>query len=137
MSKRKNTLNDLEEFLKLQASTLVQPQPVETTKPPEQPTAVEESIRIEVTKEEPVVTPQSVQATTIFEPAKAISLLEELQKLASGNRDSFYDHIIKAAESIPGSQDVLLINTALYLKHGDNWKSGIEEYWRRRKLQDL
>jgi hypothetical protein len=128
MSKRKNTLNDLEEFLKLQASTLVQPKPVETIKPAELRKPVE------TVKEEPIPSPAALQeASILFEPAKAINLLDELEKLAIGNKDAFYDHIIKAAEAIPGSNDVLLINTALYLKHGDNWKSGIEEYWRKRK----
>ena len=128
MSKRKNTLNDLEEFLKLQASTLVQPKPVETIKPAElfKP--------VETVKEEPIPSPASLQqASILFEPVKVINLLDEMEKLAIGNKDAFYDHIIKAAEAIPGSNDVLLINTALYLKHGDNWKSGIEEYWRKRK----
>lgn len=134
MSKRKNTLNDLEEFLKLQASTLVQPQPVETYTPIQQPKPAEQELS-EPVNEAAIIPPRSIQETTSVAPAQAVSLLNEMEKLAAGNRDSFYDHIIKAAESIPGSQNVLLINTALYLKHGDNWKSGIEAYWRKRKSQ--
>jgi hypothetical protein len=128
MSKRKNTLNDLEEFLKLQASTLVPPQPVETSKPipPPQP--------IESAKEGNVITPQPVQQTPSFEASKVFDLLEEMKKLASRNKNDFYDHVIKAVESMPNeSNEILLINTALYLKHGDNWKAGIEEYGKRRK----
>ena len=123
MSKRKNTLNDLEEFLKLQASTLVAPQPVETAKPVQQPRPKE------TIKEEPIPVSQPI---TIIESTSAYNLLNELQKLAAGNKSAFYDHIIKAAEST-GPNDVLLINTALYLKHGENWKLGIEEYWKKRK----
>jgi hypothetical protein len=126
MSKRKNTLNDLEEFLKLQASTLVPPQPVESSRP------------LEVPKEESRIA-QPLEQPTIASPAhsaKPMDLLEEMKKLAIQNKSNFYDHIIKAAEAMPdGANDVLLINTALYLKHGDNWKGGIEEYWRKRKSQ--
>jgi hypothetical protein len=126
MSKRKNTLNDLEEFLKLQASTLVPPQPVEQSKPVE---ASKEEPRIVQPVEQPAITP-------LVQPAKPIDVLEEMKRLATQNKNGFYDHIIKVAEAMPGgTNDVLLINTALYLKHGDNWKSGIEEYWRKRKAQ--
>jgi hypothetical protein len=31
---------------------------------------------------------------------------------------------------VPQAKDALLINTLLYLKHGDNWKAGIENYWK-------
>lgn len=128
MSKRKNTLNDLEEFLKLQASTLVPPQPVEQPKPVEAPK-----------EEPPIVSAQAVEppaSSSPVHPPKPVDVLEEMKKLATQNRNGFYDHIIKVAETMPdGTNDVLLINTALYLKHGDNWKSGIEEYWRKRKAQ--
>lgn len=129
MSKRKNTLNDLEEFLKLQASTLVPPQPVETAKPVEQPKPAE------TVKEEPIITQPIAQKQPSFERTQVIDLLAELKNLATGNKNAFYDHIIKAAEVMHGSNDILLINTALYLKHGDNWKSGIEEYWKKRKAK--
>ena len=122
MSKRKNTLNDLEEFLKMQASTLVPPRPVEQSK------------SVEVPSEEPRAIQHVEQSTPSVHPARPIDLQEEMKKLAAQNRNGFYDHIIKAAEAIPdGANNVLLINTTLYLKHGDNWKSGIEEYWRERK----
>ena len=124
MSKRKNTLNDLEEFLKLQASTLVPPQPVEPSKSVVQPKTVEPE------QEEEVRGPQVSQPVS----AQVVDLLGEMKKMAVQNKAEFYDYIIKAAEAMPsGSNDVLLINTALYLKHGDNWKAGIEEYWTKRK----
>ena len=126
MSKRKNTLNDLEEFLKLQASTLVPPKPVEGVKP------VEEIKSVETKKEEVENTAPAPPLPLVSVPV--FDLLEEMKKLAQENKSDFYNHIIKAAESLPAdSNDVLLINTALYLKHGDNWKSGIEEYWKKRK----
>ena len=125
MSKRKNTLNDLEEFLKLQASTLVPPQPVE------QPPVAE------TRKSAPTPAPEVVQVKetpAVSQPTQPIDLLAEMKKLAAQSKSGFYDFIIQTAESMPnGTNDVLLINTALYLKHGDNWKQGIEEYWKKRK----
>ena len=125
MSKRKNTLNDLEEFLKLQATILVAPQPVEVA--PEKvvaPSAPVEEIQREEIYRAPVAT-----------PAQPIDLLTEMKKMAGRNKTAFYDFIIQTAESLPNSaNDILLINTALYLKHGANWKEGIEEYWRGRNV---
>ena len=129
MSKRKNTLNDLEEFLKLQASTLVPPLPVETVKPAKQPKTVEPP-------EADFIKPQPAEVAQLYKPEKAIELLEGMRRLALENKGEFYDHVIKTVEALPvGSKDVLLINTALYLKHGDNWKEGIESYWRERKKE--
>ena len=85
MSKRKNTLNDLEEFLKLQASTLVAPQPVETSKPVEYPKPAES-----VKEEQPVAQTIPTQQKPI--ETKSIDLLEEMKKLASQNKNGFYDH---------------------------------------------
>jgi len=122
MSKRKNTLNDLEEFLKLQASTLVPPQPVEPA----------------ITKEETIAEPVSKPVEIAHPPEYAhqpLDLIAELKKTAGRSKAGFYDFIVRAVESLPDNNpnDILLINTALYLKHGDNWKQGIEEYWRKRK----
>jgi hypothetical protein len=125
MSKRKNTLNDLEEFLKLQASTLVPPQPIE--QPP----------IVETKKAAPTPAPEVItvkEVPTVAQLTQPIDLLTEMKKLAAQSKSGFYDFIIQAAESMPnGTRDVLLINTALYLKHGDNWKQGIEDYWKKRK----
>jgi len=126
MSKRKNTLNDLEEFLKLQASTLVAPKPVET------PIPSNSSQQVLVVKEER----EAIYYPSVQTPAQPLDLLEEMKKLASENKRGFYDFIIEAIESnaTGNKNDILLINTALYLKHGDNWKRGIEEYWSSRKV---
>ena len=130
MSKRKNTLNDLQEFLKLQASTLVSPQAVEAFPSPS-------SSWHTVTKDQPDSTKSS--QTEFVEPKEQIKAVvertfdihHELKSLAEKDRGAFYEAIIKATESLPGgTKDVLLINTALYLKHGDNWKWEIEEYWK-------
>jgi hypothetical protein len=141
MSKRKNTLNDLEEFLKLQASTLVAPQPVQTVSAsPAVESQAGDTVRGTVPKIEDeqvrAVQPQEVvapQPIPVAQP-KPLDLLTEMRKLATQNRNGFYDAIIQSAETMPnGKSDVLLINTALYLKHGENWKHGIEEYWRAKK----
>ncbi len=125
MSKR-NTLNDLEEFLKLQASTLVQPQLVEPPRTTVQPNL--EGIP-ETIKPKEVYTPPGTGAI------QPVDLLNEMKKMVAQNKSAFYDFIIRTAESIPyNTKDVLLINTALYLKHGENWKEGIEEYWKKRKV---
>jgi hypothetical protein len=126
MSKRKNTLNDLEEFLKLQASTLAPPQPVEPEQAPEPPKPAFDA---------PDMLPKEVNAPPI-QASQPINLLAEMKKLAGQNKNGFYDSIVETIESMPNrtANDLLLINTALYLKHGDNWKQGMEEYWRAKKV---
>ncbi|NJM25094.1 MAG: hypothetical protein HC859_05935 [Bacteroidia bacterium] len=115
MSKKKNTLKDLDEFLKQQAATLVAPARL--------------SDRIE---EKPVA--QSAAAT---ENISLPQIEEELKSLSIHEgpafRNKFYDLIIKLleAQSEPRPEDKLLINTALYLKSGDNWKEAIRDYWRK------
>lgn len=124
MSKKKNTLKDLDEFLKQQAATLVSP--------------VQLSEKIEVP--EPVrQAPIAVAAPTVTEEISTSTLLRDLNALAdkegSSYRKKFYDLIIQSLEnqnqSLP--EDKMLINTALYLKNGDNWKDAIRNYWRADK----
>jgi hypothetical protein len=120
MSKKNNTLNDLEEFLKLQASALVTPPSLseKAEKTPEAPrkqeTKKEEEVAIAlpVSKEEP--------------------LIDKVKSLAK-DRQAFYDLIIAVAEMQNRSnEDTLLINTALYLKGGSNWKEVIRNYWKEK-----
>lgn len=121
MSKKKNTLKDLDEFLKQQAASLVPPEPV--TVPPATEFAPEKS------EAAPVATPQAHVSPS--------SLLNDLQSLASKEhhtfRKEFYDIIVKTLESYPtpSPEDKMLINTALYLKSGDRWKDVIRDYWKK------
>jgi hypothetical protein len=151
MSKKKNTLKDLDEFLKQQAATLVAPQSLSETirthapvAPPPAP-APATAAPAHVPPTIPP-TPEPIAATTapapaiahIQEPVSADTILRDLNQLAQTGHSTFrkalYEVIIKAMEtqiqSLP--EDKMLINTALYLKSGDNWKEVIREYWKNR-----
>jgi hypothetical protein len=131
MSKRKNTLNDLEEFLKIQASTLAAPKPVDVPREsePVMAQAVEEKRPVEVV--ERVV--EKIIEKIVPAPAQAVDLKEELQKIAARDKAEFYNLLLNTFNTVPQAKDALLINTLLYLKHGDNWKTGIEQYWSKFK----
>jgi len=115
MSKKKNTLKDLDEFLKQQAAILVTPtqlaEKISESKPPVESTVSEIST--------PAESPDKV--------------LFDLQNIAA-DRKRLYDLIVKSIESQKESlpEDKMLINTALYLKSGDNWKEVIRNYWKSR-----
>ena len=117
MSKKKNTLKDLDEFLKQQAATLVAP------------TKLSEKVK----EEEPEVVTESPMVSAEISAGK---ILRDLQWLAKNEKNSFrkdlYDLIIQSIEvqdqSLP--EDKMLINTALYLKSGQRWKEAIKEYWK-------
>lgn len=117
MSKKKNTLKDLDEFLKQQAATLVTPQPL--SEPKENPVLHQPA------------SPSTAAATRTSVSAEDI--LEELKILSKEDnfRAQLYEIIIRTMEaqvhSLP--EDKMLINTALYLKHGENWKEAIRSYW--------
>ena len=116
MSKKKNTLKDLDEFLKQQAATLVSPTQLSDTIIPAQP---------ENQKDAP-------------EEVSAVSILNDLRTLAETEgisfRKKFYDFIIQSVEAQQNSlpEDKMLINTALYLKSGNKWKEVIRQYWKNR-----
>lgn len=46
------------------------------------------------------------------------------------------DTIIKTleAKSKLDPEDMMLINTALYIQHGENWKEAVRGYWKKRDL---
>jgi hypothetical protein len=125
MSKKKNTLKDLDEFLKQQAATLVTPATL--SEPQEQPR------KSEPAAEEPKV---SVHATPKAEELSFSEIANGLQVLSQKHGEAFkpkfYDLIITTLESKSNSspEDKMLINTALYLKHGANWKEAIRAYWK-------
>jgi hypothetical protein len=119
MSKKKNTLQDLDEFLKQQAASLVIPEPVsakaQTTIQPTDYSKKEEGAR---------------EMTTDI-------IYNDLYKLAELDPDSFrqklYALIVQILEAQATSlpEDKMLINTALYLKSGEHWKEAIRDYWRK------
>jgi hypothetical protein len=120
MSKKKNTLKDLDAFLKQQAATLVSPTPLSEQ--------VEEPEQEETPAPPPAPTP--VYEVTLN---KILNDLETLsRKEGPSFRKKFYDLILQSAEtnlqSLP--EDRMLINTVLYLKNGSRWKEAIREYWR-------
>ena len=125
MSKKKNTLQDLDEFLKQQAATLVSPEKlsekVEEPKPvQQQTTTVQHHTSSEVSQE------KILHDLKIFSEQEGVFF-----------RKKFYEMIVKSLESQDQSlpHDKMLINTALYLQAGDDWKEVIREYWRKKKNQ--
>ena len=119
MSKKKNTLSDLEEFLKIQASSLVTP-----------------STLTEKIKKEEEVVPVAAPVMTKVSVPEALSeddLAAALQQLSARDKKAFYNLIVKTTKNLPNysSEDVLLINTALYLKGGSNWKETVRDFWKR------
>jgi hypothetical protein len=146
MSKKKNTLKDLDAFLKQQAATLVAPQQLSETLPPEAPVptppaAIAATIPPTIPPAPAAVEPTTTPAPNVAhiqEQASPETILRDLHKLAQTGHGTFrralYDVIIKAVEAQPKQQvmaeDKMLINTVLYLKNGENWKEAIREYWR-------
>jgi len=112
MSKKKNTLNDLEEFLKLQASSLVTPSSL-TGKVKETPIA------------------PAPQVNEVIESIGEEDLVKKVQRLAA-DKKAFYNFIIQVTEGLSNKtkEDTLLINTALYLKGGSDWKTAVANYWK-------
>lgn len=126
MSKKKNTLKDLDEFLKQQAATLVSPTPLAD----QQATSPEKK---EIQAADPHHHDQASD-----EPVSSEKILTHLQQFARKEgphfRTRLYDLIIKTieAQNQDTPEDRMLINTALYLKSGDQWKDAIRSYWRKR-----
>lgn len=123
MSKKKNTLKDLDEFLRQQAAVIVPPAALnEKISVPDEPP-------VRTTSDTPTTPPPAQEASmeSVLDQLKALSKKEEGQF-----RNKLYDILIRTLEAVPNStaEDKMLINTALYLKSGDNWKEVIREYWR-------
>jgi hypothetical protein len=125
MSKKKNTLKDLDEFLKQQAATLVPPTPLADK--------VEAAAQPAETKP----APQNA-ATPAAHDVSLDQILEDLESLSQKEGTTFrkkvYDLILQAAESGQQSlpEDKMLINTVLYLTSGPRWKDAVREYWRKK-----
>ena len=131
MSKKKNTLKDLDEFLKQQAATLVSP--------PSLRDKIEETASTApASKEQPKTeAPASAPQTSTVEEVSSASILQDLKTLSEKEgvffRQKLYDLIIQTLETQKKSlpEDKMLINTALYLKSGSLWKEAIREYWKK------
>lgn len=106
MSKNKNPLKDLDLFLKQQAASFVNPTPL--------------SERVASTPAAPTV------------PETTDDLITRLSALARHDREKFLDLIIQAAEKDQSPGSTMLINTALYLKSGANWKEAVRQYWQNK-----
>ena len=121
MSKKKNTLKDLDDFLKQQAATLVAP------------TALSDTLKERVEE-----STQDRPSTAIETEVSVTSILKDIMALSEkeGNafRKKFYDLIIQSLESQKHStaEDKMLINTALYLRSPETWKESIRSYWKDR-----
>ena len=121
MSKKKNTLKDLDDFLRQQAATLVAPTPLSDT--------LKERVKEEK---------QDAPVTEVISGVTVEGVLEDIKTLSEKEghsfRKKFYDLIIKSLESQKSStaEDKMLINTALYLKSPENWKETIRSYWKDR-----
>lgn len=116
MSKKKNTLQDLDDFLKQQAANLVTP---ETLSDPVETTQVIEKNEVQAPK-------QDVEKSAVGEFQISLS------KHDPTFRKKLYDFIIESLETQKNSlpEDKMLINTAIYLKSGNDWKNAIRQYWR-------
>jgi hypothetical protein len=111
MSKKKNTLQDLDNFLKQQAASLVTPDTL---------------ARVEAQ--------QKTQDVVLQKEVQPVS--EDITRTPAKDdpdfRKKLYDYIIRSLEAQKDSlpEDKMLINTALYLKSGSDWKKVIREYWK-------
>lgn len=129
MSKKKNTLKDLDEFLKQQAASLVSPpslrEKIEETAPPAP--AIKEQPKVEAPAPQ-TSAPEEVSSASILQDLKTLS-----EKEGVFFRQKLYDLIIQTLETQKKSlpEDKMLINTALYLKSGSLWKEAIREYWKK------
>lgn len=127
MSKKKNTLKDLDEFLKQQAATLVSPSRLsEQTEAPEPVKA-------------PEVKTEKNQEPSRDKVVSSSSIIKELKQLSLTKGDAFKDEFCSIILAVMEDQtehspeDKMLINTALYLKHGSQWKEEIRNYWKNKK----
>ena len=118
MSKKKNTLQDLDDFLKQQAATLVTPGTLSDI--------VEPTPEVREAEVQPIANDAGKDIVKEFQISPS--------KHDPTFRKKLYDFIIESLETQNDSlpEDKMLINTALYLKNGDDWKNAIRQYWRER-----
>jgi len=102
---KKNPLNDLDQFLQQEAHVIVAPSSLSEKLKPTSP--VENA------------------------PVASLSMEEQLVQLAKQNPRQFYDALITIGEKMDDERNTMLINTALYLKHGEGWKEAVKAYWEK------
>jgi hypothetical protein len=119
MSKKKNTLQDLDDFLKQQAASLVTPETLTDTAQANPAVKEAEVEKLHQKVEEKIIIDRFQLSVTTDDPRF---------------RKKLYDFIIESiqAQKESSPEDKMLINTALYLKSGADWKNVIREYWRER-----
>jgi hypothetical protein len=116
MSKKKNTLKDLDEFLKQQAAVLVEPTPLR-----------------EAIQESPIIQNATPSALEVSES----TILESLKILSAKDGSNFTTTLCQliiqslGSRQKTSSEEKMLINTALYLTSGPNWKDAIKNYWEK------
>lgn len=127
MSKKKNTLKDLDAFLKQQAATIVPPSKL-SDQIQEAPKNLEKPAFQDVPSS-PAATPSITNEKPV-----AVSQTELKQPNPTYSHEQLCDLIIKNVESRNQytAEDRMLINTALYLKSGGAWKDVIRQYWRNK-----
>lgn len=105
MSKRKNPLQNLDKFLKQEASSFVQPKRL------------------------------SDQEKTAGSTDHEQEVFEIIEKLAVENNNTSKKQFLLTclkffeAEGIKSSREKLFVNTILYLLHEDQWEEKVKEYW--------
>jgi hypothetical protein len=127
MSKKKNTLKDLDEFLKQQAATLVSPSRLREQ--PEAPKPVE-TPKADTVKTHNASADNAVTASGIAEDLKELSVIKG-EAFTAELCSIILSVMNERTEYSP--EEKMLINTALYLKHGSNWKDEIRKYWKNKK----
>jgi hypothetical protein len=123
MSKKKNTLKDLDAFLKQQAATLVNPPRITAS------LKDETTLELEHDSESENAVEETVSSRAILEKITLLSAKE-----GNGFKPQLYDLILKSVETQReiSPEDKMLINTVLYIKSGSNWKETIRQYWKNR-----
>lgn len=102
---KKNPLNDLDQFLQQEAHAIVAPSSLSEKLKPTSP----------------------AENTT----TGGLSMEEQLVQFAKQNPKQFYDALISIGEKMEDDRNTMLINTALYLKHGEGWKEAVKAYWEK------
>ena len=111
MAKKKNTLKDLDAFLKQEAKRFVQPDTVKKEVEPKDPSKKRE---------------QPELATKAIDDESVINFLANKE-----SSDELYKIIQSSIEKSgrTSAENKMLINTLLYLKDKNNWKENIKAYW--------
>lgn len=116
MSKKKNTLKDLDDFLKQQAASLVSPEKLPST-----PTTRDQEV-------------ENTAGSIIEDTDSAAQFIKAMQN-DNGRLSHICDAILGSYEHVRdlAPEEKMLVNTALYIKNPKNWKDAITTYWRNHK----